>query len=252
MDVADEPFDIALDCSGRARAMETALGLLGRGGALVLVGSGLPRPRFNRIAMSLPAERLDAEHRRQIVDFYHRVSGLREYEMMTEDHKQLVLGAYTAEQFVFPIADDAPMRCPRLDHFGLSVGSEEELDELLARCRAYQRQEDRADIIDKRIEDHGVLKVTGFYARYLLPLMVEVQYFDDGEGGGPGPGSTGAGGEAADLRGDSWQGVSRPPPGVARNGVGSGALALRRPLDGETVPRSPARSLEDGLFATKR
>jgi len=143
-------------------------------------------PRFNHIAMSLPAELLDAAHRRQIVDFYRRVFGLREYEMMTEDRRQLVLGAYTAEQFVFLIADDAPMRCPRLDHFGLSVGSEDELDELLARCRAYQRQDDRVDIIDKRVEDHGVVKVKGFYVRYLLPLMVEVQYFDYGGGEGAG------------------------------------------------------------------
>jgi (R,R)-butanediol dehydrogenase/meso-butanediol dehydrogenase/diacetyl reductase len=53
-DVVDEPFDVALECSGRADAMEAALGQLGRGGRLVLVGAGIKPPRFdpNRILMN--------------------------------------------------------------------------------------------------------------------------------------------------------------------------------------------------------
>lgn len=145
------------------------------------------KPRFNHVAMSLPAAMLDEEHRRQIVDFYSRVFGFQHYDMMDEDRKRLVMGAYGAEQFVFLIADDQPMACPRLDHFGLSVASEEELDDLLARCRAYQQLDERVDIIDKHTEDHGVVKVVSFYVRYLLPMMVEVQYFHyagDQEAGG--------------------------------------------------------------------
>lgn len=54
MDVVDEPFHVALECSGRADAMEAALGVLDRGATLVLVGSGLKRPRFdpNRILLN--------------------------------------------------------------------------------------------------------------------------------------------------------------------------------------------------------
>lgn len=54
MDVTDEPFDVALDCSGNPRAMEAALGLLDRGGTLVLVGSGGERPALdsNRIMLN--------------------------------------------------------------------------------------------------------------------------------------------------------------------------------------------------------
>jgi (R,R)-butanediol dehydrogenase/meso-butanediol dehydrogenase/diacetyl reductase len=53
-DVVDEPFDVALDCSGNARAMQAALGQLERGGTLVLVGAGMERPRFdnNRILLN--------------------------------------------------------------------------------------------------------------------------------------------------------------------------------------------------------
>ena len=45
--MVDEPFDVALECSGRPEAMEAALGQLKRAGTLVLVGAGIEYPRFN-------------------------------------------------------------------------------------------------------------------------------------------------------------------------------------------------------------
>jgi (R,R)-butanediol dehydrogenase/meso-butanediol dehydrogenase/diacetyl reductase len=52
--VVDDPFDVALECSGNNRAMEAALGQLERGGMLVLVGNGMHRPKFdnNRIVLN--------------------------------------------------------------------------------------------------------------------------------------------------------------------------------------------------------
>jgi (R,R)-butanediol dehydrogenase/meso-butanediol dehydrogenase/diacetyl reductase len=53
-DVADEPFDVALECSGHAIAMETALSQLKRGGTLVFVGAGIKSPRIdaNRVLLN--------------------------------------------------------------------------------------------------------------------------------------------------------------------------------------------------------
>jgi (R,R)-butanediol dehydrogenase/meso-butanediol dehydrogenase/diacetyl reductase len=53
-DLVDEPFDVALECSGNARATEAALAQLGRAGALVLVGAGMHAPRLdaNRILLN--------------------------------------------------------------------------------------------------------------------------------------------------------------------------------------------------------
>jgi len=53
-DEVDPPFDVALECSGHAVAMEAALGQLRRGGTLVLVGAGIKPPRFdpNRILLN--------------------------------------------------------------------------------------------------------------------------------------------------------------------------------------------------------
>lgn len=52
--VVEEPFDVALECSGNPLAMEAALGQLRRMGTLVLVGTGMRRPKFdhNRILLN--------------------------------------------------------------------------------------------------------------------------------------------------------------------------------------------------------
>ena len=52
--VVDGAFDVALECSGKAGAMEAACGQLVRGGTMVLVGTGIAAPRFdtNRILLN--------------------------------------------------------------------------------------------------------------------------------------------------------------------------------------------------------
>jgi hypothetical protein len=135
-------------------------------------------PRFNHVAMSLPADLLGEEHRAEITRFYDEVFGWKELPMMTEDRHRLVLSCYTYEQFVFLIAEDSPMKCARLDHYGISVETEEELDVMLGTAKAFAAKDDRVDLIDKKTEDHGMLAITSFYVGYLLPMMVEVQWWD--------------------------------------------------------------------------
>jgi (R,R)-butanediol dehydrogenase/meso-butanediol dehydrogenase/diacetyl reductase len=52
--LVDQPFHGAIECSGRADAMEAALGQLAPAGTLVLSGTGLKRPKFdsNRIILN--------------------------------------------------------------------------------------------------------------------------------------------------------------------------------------------------------
>jgi hypothetical protein len=142
-------------------------------------------PRFNHVAMSVPGELLGEEGRRDLVRFYDEVFGWKELPTETVDGKKLVLSAYTYEQFVFLIADDPPMSCPRLDHFGMSVDTEQELDDMLARARAFKERDDRVDIVDREVTDHGMLAITSFYVRYLLPMMVEIQWWDFKKGDEP-------------------------------------------------------------------
>src|SRR5216683_1472160 len=95
------------------------------------------QPRFNHVAMSVPADLLGEQGRRDILSFYSDVFGWQELPTETVDREKLVMMAYTVDQFVFLIADDQPMTAPRLDHFGMGVASEAELDEFLERARRY-------------------------------------------------------------------------------------------------------------------
>jgi hypothetical protein len=134
-------------------------------------------PRFNHVAMSMPADALGEQGRTDIARFYEEVFGWTEIPQMTEDRKRLVLSAYRYDQFVFLIADEPHMTGPRMDHFGMGVDALEELDEILERANAYKEKDDRVDVIDKSAETYGPVTITSFYVGYLLPMMVEVQHF---------------------------------------------------------------------------
>jgi hypothetical protein len=140
-------------------------------------------PKFNHVAMSVPADLLDEAGRKQLLEFYGEVFGWQELPSETVDKRTLVMMAYEFGQFVFLIADKSPMECPRMDHFGMSVDTMEQLDDFLAKAKKFKERDDRVDIVEKHLDDHGVLKLTSFYVRYLLPLMIEVQHFEWVPGG---------------------------------------------------------------------
>jgi hypothetical protein len=137
-----------------------------------------PKPRFNHVAMTVPADLLDAEHRAAILAFYGDVFGWEEMPTMTEDRKRMVLMAYEFGQFVFLEADDNPMQASFMDHFGMSVAGRDELSDMLAKATAWTERDDRVTVKNNEVEDFGVLELTSFYVNYLLPLTVEVQHFD--------------------------------------------------------------------------
>ncbi len=136
------------------------------------------KPRFNHVAMSVPAELLSAAGRAELLRFYEDVFGWTEIPSLTEDEKRLVLQAYRNDQFVFLVADPKPMTCPGMDHFGMSVGSLQELEGMLERARKFKEQDDRVEIVERNTDDFKVLKLHNFYVRYRLPLMVEVPYYE--------------------------------------------------------------------------
>lgn len=53
MQVTAEPYDAAIECSGRASAMEAALALLGPAGTLVLSGTSMEKPRWDPLRILL-------------------------------------------------------------------------------------------------------------------------------------------------------------------------------------------------------
>ena len=136
-------------------------------------------PRLNHVAMSMPADALGAEGRKDITTFYGDVFGWLEYDMLTQDRRRLVLRVHTDEQFVFLIAEDDPMKCPRLDHFGMSVGTLQEFEDLYEKVKAKAANDPDVDVVDRDVESYeGYLNLHNFYVRYKLPMMVEVQHFE--------------------------------------------------------------------------
>ncbi len=144
-----------------------------------------PTQRFNHVAMSVPAELLDARGRAELLRFYGDVFGWTEMPTLTQEGKMLVLRAHSHEQFVFLAAGDPPMVTPQGDHFGLSVATPEELADLHDRARRYQERDSRVHIEGPQVEDFRVLKLHSFYVGYRLPLRVEVQCYEWAEGVGP-------------------------------------------------------------------
>jgi uncharacterized glyoxalase superfamily protein PhnB len=148
--------------------------------------SSTSTPRFNHLAMSVSPDLLDGDARREILEFYGDVFGWQEMTPMTIDGERLVLMAYEFGQFVFLIARDRPLDAPEKDHFGMSVGSIEELDAMFAKAQDWQARDSRVRVEDREVENFsGVLDLTSFYVGYRLPLKVEVQHFAWVKPGGP-------------------------------------------------------------------
>lgn len=135
-------------------------------------------PRFNHVAMSLPSELLNEENRKDICRFYSEVFGFDEIETMTLDRKRLILSCVHWDQFIFLIAEDEPMSCPRMDHFGFALGSLSELQGVRDRAAAYREQDSRVDLIDLKADDQGVVTIHSCYIGYLLPMMCELQWWE--------------------------------------------------------------------------
>ena len=135
-------------------------------------------PRFNHVAMSMPAALLDETNRADILRFWDEVFGFVEMPTMTVDRKRLILSCVHWDQFIFLIAEDEPMNCPRMDHFGLAVGSRDELVGVAERAKAFRQHDDRVDLIDLHVDDQGPIKIHSLYVKYMLPLMCELQWWE--------------------------------------------------------------------------
>ena len=70
------------------------------------------------------------------------------------------------------------MQCHRMDHFGFSVGSLEELRGIEERAKAFRTSDARLGLIDLHADDQKVVTIHSLYLRYILPMMCEFQYWE--------------------------------------------------------------------------
>ncbi len=135
-------------------------------------------PKMNHVALSVPADQLDDTGRADLSRYFREVLGFEALDVMTLDRKRLVFSCVHWDQFIYLIAEDEPMRAPRLDHYGFAVSSRAELDAAWERAVEFRKSDDRIDIIDPSVDDQGVVKIHSIYLGYLLPMMVELQYWE--------------------------------------------------------------------------
>ena len=135
-------------------------------------------PKMNHVAISVPADLLDEANRADLCRFFHEVLGFDELDMMTVDRQRLIFSCVHWDQFIFLIAEDQPMACPRMDHYGFSVSSRAELDAAVDRAKAFRSADPRVDLIDTTVDDQDVVKIHSMYVGFLLPMMIELQFWE--------------------------------------------------------------------------
>jgi hypothetical protein len=138
------------------------------------------RPILNHVAFSMDPALLDDRGRAEILEFYGDVFGWQQADNSGEPGNPLILytGAYA--QFVYLLPGEPYLTSPVLDHFGVLVGTREELEETVDRAKKWQAGDPRVRIIDvKSRVTHSAthdFTLTSAYIGFVLPLMVELQH----------------------------------------------------------------------------
>jgi len=136
--------------------------------------------RFNHVGVSVDRVLLqDAAWRGQVTDFFRDVFGWQEVSALAgRAETTLIFLAHSPQQFLFLQAAETPTTCHPGDHFGLSVETIAELEDLHRKALAFRARDAGVEIVPPKSELQGPFRLTSFYVRYRLPMMIEVQHFE--------------------------------------------------------------------------
>ena len=99
--------------------------------------------RFNHMELTLPMGTLDRDGE-AIIDFYKTVFGFEAIEVPLFDSSGLLLRTDDeTSQFLLLMEQEKHLHSPGYDHLGFLFESREEVDEKLALCRQWQKQDGR-------------------------------------------------------------------------------------------------------------
>ncbi len=138
-------------------------------------------PVLNHVALSVDKELLDGPKRDLLKDFFSSVFGWEEIPQLTNDGKRLVFRLYRRGQFLYLISGDPPSKLNTPDHFGIEVHDKETLDRMIAKAKEFKETRDSSvEITEIGVNTESPdLRLWNAYVRYLMPMMIEVQYFED-------------------------------------------------------------------------
>jgi hypothetical protein len=137
-------------------------------------------PVLNHVALTVPRALVsDTPQRRRLLDFYESVFGWRAIDLMAVEGQRVVLHLHQLTHFLYLVGGDVPTAARPGDHFGIEVYERETLEAIVARARAFKAERDPSvEITDPAREDYGSIRIHNTYIRYLLPLTVEVQFYE--------------------------------------------------------------------------
>ncbi len=138
----------------------------------------MPTLRFNHMELTLPPGALERD-RDAIVTFYSEVFGFNAIEVPLFDTAGVLLATDDeVSQFLLLMEQDEHLHSPGYDHLGFLCESRAEVDDLMAKCRQWQKKDDRVRI--KEYEDLVIAPTTthAFYLQYLLPIWFDIQVIE--------------------------------------------------------------------------
>ena len=136
--------------------------------------------RFNHMELTFERGTLDDVFRKEVDAFYGDVFAWNGIDTEVVGQLTHILLAGDRGDFILLAESGKPMQSPGYDHLGLLQATRAEVDDLLAKCKAWQAKDERVQI--KEYEDLvvGDLVTHAFYVRYLLPIWFDVQCMERG------------------------------------------------------------------------
>ncbi len=135
----------------------------------------MPTMRFNHMELTLPKGELERS-RHEIGTFYREILGWEPLDVPILGQNGLLLRVdEEVSQFVLVTESDRPLSSPGFDHLGLLLDTRAEVDDVLAKVKAWQQRDDRVEIKEYEDLEQGPVTVHAFYVRYLLPIYFDVQ-----------------------------------------------------------------------------
>lgn len=142
--------------------------------------------RFNHMELTFGEGLLTDETRHEISTFYQEILGWTSMDVEVLGQKALLLAVdQEVSQFILVAESPKPIHSPGYDHLGVLLETRAEVDEVMAKCRAFQQRDERVRIKEYPDLDQKVVVVRAFYVKYLLPIWLDVQCMEWADGCAP-------------------------------------------------------------------
>ena len=131
--------------------------------------------RFNHMELTFPRGTLTEEFKADVDAFYGDVFGWTFLDTPVVGQLGHLCRIGDDGDFILLLESDKPIESAGYDHLGFLYETAAEVDELLAKIKAWQEKDDRIRI--KEYEDLVTPNITvhAFYVKHLLPLWFDVQ-----------------------------------------------------------------------------